>query len=286
MKHRSVTLGIAAAILAAVVWTIMDVFVKSLPRIGAGEISLLRGIIGMLFLPWLARREGKPLISGKDTALLHLRGFTGGFGMVLFFVSVHGLTLGDAEILSQLCAFFMCLMAPFFLRTRPGRAVVLPLVTIAVGAAVTLRVWDFDSFNGYALIGLASAISSAGAYICIGKLTEVPGRHSGTELVLYFQIYSIICGALLMPFTGIVWPTAQEWVWIVLVAVTALAGQMLFAWGCLHVHSIIISFVMYTAILFHILAGWLFWGEVLTLCSWVGGALIVAGSALLLWRTK
>lgn len=36
------------------------------------------------------------------------------------------------------------------------------------------------------------------------------------------------------------------------------------------------------SILFHILAGALFWGEVLTGYSWVGGSLIVLGSVLLL----
>ena len=44
------------------------------------------------------------------------------------------------------------------------------------------------------------------------------------------------------------------------------------------------NFVMYTGILFHILAGYLLWGEQLSLYSWVGGALIVAGSVLLILK--
>jgi len=43
-----------------------------------------------------------------------------------------------------------------------------------------------------------------------------------------------------------------------------------------------VNFLMYTGILFHILAGALLWGETLTLYSWVGGSLIVLGSVLLL----
>lgn len=162
---------------------------------------------------------------------------------------------------------------------------IVPLGIIAAGAAVVLQVWNFDSFNGYALFGLGSALSSALAYIAIGRLTEEPGRHSGTELVFYFQLYSMLCGAVLLPF-GFVMPEGAEWLWILGLSVTAIAAQMVFTWGCQHVHSLIISFVMYTAILFHILAGWLFWGEVLTVYSWAGGAAIVGGSALLLWRTR
>lgn len=71
----------------------------------SGELTFLRGAIGLLFLPFIARQEARPVFSGKDTMLLHLRGFTGGFSILLFFISLKGLTLGDAEILTELSAF-------------------------------------------------------------------------------------------------------------------------------------------------------------------------------------
>lgn len=284
-SKNSVTLGILAAILSSILFTGTDVFAKALLHLGTGEITFFRGIIGMAFLPFLAKREGQRLFSGKDTLLLHVRGFTGGFGLLLFFFSLKGLTLGDSEILAQLCAFFMFVMAPFFLKNNPKGNIVSALLIIAAGAAIVLQVWNFNSFNVYALIGIASAISSAAAYICIGKLTEEKGRHSGAEIVFYFQLYSLICGAVLMPFDSVM-PAGTDWLWILGLSVAAISAQMTFTWGCQHVHSVIISFVMYTAILFHILAGWLFWDEVLTVYSWIGGAMIVGGSALLLWRTR
>lgn len=284
-SKNAVTLGILAAILAAILFTAMDVFVKALLRLGTGEITCLRGLIGMAFLPFIAKSEGQRLFSGKDTLLLHVRGFTGGMGLLLYFFSLRGLTLGDAEILAQLCAFFMFIMAPLFLHNNPKGNVVTALFIIAAGAGVVLQVWNFSSFNMYALVGIVSAIFSAGAYICIGRLTEEKGRHSGAEIVFYFQLYSMLCGAALMPFDSVM-PEGTDWLWIIGLSITAIAAQMSFTWGCQHVHSVIISFVMYTAILFHILAGWLFWDEVLTVYSWIGGAMIVVGSALLLWRTR
>lgn len=272
-RSNRAAMGVAAAMAAALLFTGMDVCAKALPRLGAGELTFLRGAAGLLFLPFIARQEARPVFSGADRGTLHLRGFTGGLGILLFFFSLEGLTLGDAEILTELSAFFMCLLSPFFLRSGPGRA------------AVMLQVWNFSSFNGYALFGLGSALASAAAYICIGRLTEVPGRHSGTELVFYFQFYSMLCGAALLPL-GFVWPEGTEWLWVLGLSVTAVAAQMVFTWGCQHAHPLVISFVMYTAILFHILAGWLFWGEVLTAASWAGGAAIVGGSALLLWRSR
>jgi drug/metabolite transporter (DMT)-like permease len=284
-SQNKVTLGIAAAILSALLFAGMDVFVKTLSHLGTGEITFFRGLIGIGFLPYLARKEGMPIFSGKDRVTLHLRGISGGLGILLFFFSLKGLTLGDAEILAQLCSFFMVFLAPFFLKQNPRGHIFAPLLLIATGAAVILQVWNFRAFNEYAMIGVLSAFSSAFAYIFIGKLTEIPKRHSGCEIVFYFQLYSAICGALLMPF-DFVMPRGIDWIFIFGLAVTAIFAQMSFTWGCQHVHPIIISFVMYTGILFHILAGWIIWGETLTAYSWIGGAAIVGGSAWLLWKTK
>lgn len=283
-KKNRVTLGILAAVFAAFLFSGMDVFAKALGRLGTGEITFLRGIIGMAFLPLIARKESLPVFSGRDRLLLHVRGACGGFGILFFFYSIRGLTLGDAEILAQLSAFFMCLLAPFCLKRNPQGNLVLPLVVIAAGAGIILQIWNFHSFNLYAAVGILSAFLSGAAFICIGRLTE-KGGHSGTEIVFYFQLYSMLAGAVLMPF-DFVMPEGLDWLWILGLSLMAVFAQVSFTWGCQYVHSIVVSFVMYTGILFHVLAGWLFWGEVLTACSWIGGALIVGGSALLLWRTK
>lgn len=283
-KPNALAMGILAAILASVLLTVMDGLVKTLGRIGTGEITFFRGIFGMAVLPLLPRSR-LPLFSGKDRLLLHLRGAAGGAGILTFFYSLRGLTLGDAYILAELSAFFMYLMAPFFLKSRPSGSLAPALVIMAAGAAVLLEVWNFSSFNGYALIGILAAFSSAVAYIAIGKLTEVKDSHSGTEIVFYFQLYSILSGVILMPFDYVT-PVGGEWGLIILLSLAAVSAQMLFTWGCENVNSVVVSFAMYTGILFHVIAGWLFWGEILTLSSWIGGTLIVGGSLMLLWKTR
>lgn len=208
------TAGILASILAALLFTAMDVSAKALGHLGMGEITFIRGLAGLLFIPLIARGEGMPLFSGKDRGLLHLRGLMGAFGILLFFYSLPGLTLGDAEILVQLSAFFMCILSPIFLKTRLPGKVIIWLFVIAAGAAIVLRIWNFQAFNGYAVLGVISSFCSACAYTCIGKLTE-KGGHSGAELVFYFQVYSMAGGALLM--TGhMVMPLGGDWAWILL----------------------------------------------------------------------
>ena len=157
-------------------------------------------------------------------------------------------------------------------------------IAFGSGAAVVLQVWNFQAFNGYALLGVISSFCTASAYTCIGRLTE-KGGHSGAEIVFYFQIYSMIGGALLMA-GHMVMPSGVDWVWIFFMSLSALFAQVALTWGCTHIPPVIVTFAMYTGILFHILAGWFLWGERLTLFSWTGGAVIVFGSAMLLWKTR
>lgn len=174
-KPSSMTLGILASILAALLFTLMDVSAKAVSYLGTGELTFVRGLVGLFFLPLIAAREALPLFSGKDRLLLHTRGIFGGMGILLFFFCLKGLTLGDAEILVQLAASFMCILSPIFLKTTPAGNVRFWLFIIAAGAAVVLKVWDYSSFNGYALIGVVSAFCSACAYTCIGRLNEKVG---------------------------------------------------------------------------------------------------------------
>ena len=278
------TLGITASILAAFLFTVMDVSAKVLAPLGMGEITFIRGMAGLFFIPLITRHEGKPIFSGKDRLLLHLRGLFGGFGILLFFYSLPGLKLGDAEILVQLSAFFMCILSPIFLKTTPSGKVVPWLITIAAGAAVVLQVWNFEAFNRYALLGVISSFCTASAYTCIGRLTE-KGGHSGAEIVFYFQLYSMIGGALLMVGHMVV-TAGTDWIWIFFMSFSALFAQVALTWGCTHIPPVIVTFAMYTGLLFHILAGWLLWGEELTAFSWIGGTVIVFGSAMLLWKTR
>lgn len=283
MGLSTTTKGILASVLAALFFTTMDVGAKLLIHMGTGEITFFRGLLGLLLLPLMARREALPVFSGKDRLLLHLRGIFGCACLLFFFYCLTGLKLGDAEILTQLSAFFMCLLSPLFLQAKLGRNVIPWLVMIAAGAALVLQVWNFSSFNVYAIFGILSALGAAAAYVCIGRLTE-RGGHSQTELVFYFQVYSMLGGLLLMAGGQAVWPRGTEWLWIVGMSVSALLGQVSLTWSCTHIHPTIMNFVMYTGILFHILAGYILWGEQLSLYSWVGGALIVAGSVLLILK--
>lgn len=272
--------GIAASIGAALCFTVMDAFVKALGHIGTGELTFFRGLIGLAFLPVLAHFSQTPVFSGRNRILLLLRGLFGGSGIIFVFLSIQGLTLGDASILTQLSAFFMCMLSPLFLKEQWPSHVLPGLLMIIAGTFMVLQIWNYGAFNIYALYGLAGAVCSAAAYITIGLLGE-KGGHSDIEIIFYFQFCSMILGGFLTV-PGFTMPAGTEWLWVAGMSFSALTAQMLLTWAYQHAHSLVVSFTMYTGVLFHVWFGWALWNETLTLYSELGGFLILAGSAFLL----
>lgn len=280
-KRSSIVLGVFATVLASLSFTFMSACARILEPMPSGEMTLFRGIFGLLFLPLLSLVSKEPFYTGRFRGYLSLRGLFGSIALLFYFLSIEGLTLGDAQILSQLASFFMCLMAPFFLDEKLPPQAVLPLFVIAVGTGLVVQIWNFHSFNRFAIYGMAGGFFSAAAYIVISRLAE-KGFKSNSEIVFYFQIFSILVGLFMVQNENITMPGGMEWIWTAGLGFFALAAQMFMTWAFQHVNSIIVSFLMYSEILFHIIYGRIFWDERMTVWSSMGGLLIVAGSIMLM----
>ncbi len=274
-------MGVVTTLLASLSFTLMSACAKWLPDMPSGEMTLFRGLVGLLFIPILCLQTKEHFFSGKYVGYLCLRGLFGSIALFFYFLSIEGLTLGDSQILSQLAAFFMCLLSPLFLKERLSSQAIPGMVVIAVGTLCVVQIWDFHAFNVYTLFGIGGGFFSAAAYIVISYLAE-KGFKSNTEIVFYFQIFSILVGLTLIGKEQWIWPSGWDWFFVVGLGLFALSAQMFMTWAFQHVNSVIVSFLMYSEILFHVIFGWACWNEIMAPSSWIGGAMIVAGSIMLM----
>ena len=277
----SITMGVITTILASLSFTFMSACAKWLPDMPSGEMTLFRGIVGLFFIPILCMQTKEHFFSNRHKLMLCLRGLFGSIALFFYFLSIEGLTLGDSQILSQLAAFFMCLLSPLFLKERLPKQAVPGLIAIAVGTLCVVQIWSFNAFNVYTLFGIGGGFFSAAAYIVISRLAE-KGFKSNTEIVFYFQIFSILVGLSISGSETWIMPKGWDWFFVVGLGLFALSAQMFMTWAFQHVNSLVVSFLMYSEILFHVLFGWAFWDEMMAPASWLGGALIVAGSIMLM----
>lgn len=280
-KRSSIVMGVVTTLLASLSFTLMSACAKWLPDMPSGEMTLFRGLVGLLFIPILCLQTKEHFFSGKYVGYLCLRGLFGSIALFFYFLSIEGLTLGDSQILSQLAAFFMCLLSPLFLKERLPSQAIPGMVVIAAGTLCVVQIWDFHAFNVYTLFGIGGGFFSAAAYIVISYLAE-KGFKSNTEIVFYFQIFSILVGLSFLGNESWIWPSGWDWFFVVGLGLFALSAQMFMTWAFQHVNSVIVSFLMYSEILFHVIFGWAFWNEIMAPASWLGGAMIVAGSIMLM----
>lgn len=112
----NIFLGVVTTILASLSFTAMSACAKALAPISSEEMTFFRGLVGLIFIPLLTLQTKEPFFTGKYKFMLSLRGFFGSAALLFYFLSIEGMTLGDSQILSQLAAFFMCILSPIFLK--------------------------------------------------------------------------------------------------------------------------------------------------------------------------
>ena len=271
--------GLVFAMSSALMFSVMNAFVKELSRtMGTGEIVFVRSLIGVIVI-LLVMKKCRISFSHHDIPALVFRGVAGGVSMYLWFYSMRGLPLADASILQQLSAFFVLLISIFYLKDKMPRSAIAPLCAIVLGACFVLRPWDYNSFSVYAVYAIISSFLVAAVYTTIHKLFD-KGGHSSWEIVFYFLFFSTLIGAVTM-IGSVKMPTTYEAVLLVAVGITSLLAQEFMTKGFEYANQVLVSFIMYMGIFLNALWGYVFFGEIMSLLSLIGGIFIIAGSLYL-----
>jgi drug/metabolite transporter (DMT)-like permease len=233
--------GILAMALSAVAFSTMAALVKQAGRtIPNQELVALRSLASILPILALFWWRGVPLRAMRP-GWLGLRGLLGYIAISCWFLSLNRLALPDAVMIQYTSPVFTALMAPFILhepsRPRDRWALLIALL----GVAVVVRPGMGVTMAG-ALIGLAGAVSSAGAYMTVRAL-----RHSdhpfmvmlsfpavASALSLMWLLAGSLAGEsvpLLARAAGWVWPDARGWWLIAGIALMTAVGQMFLTYG-------------------------------------------------------
>jgi drug/metabolite transporter (DMT)-like permease len=214
----------AALLLAAAVLSFsgMSALVRLIGEaIPTAEVMFIRAAVGLPLLLAVALRERAPLL-GVNRRLLLLRGVVGTGAVAGLFYAVARIPVGEAMLLNQSTPIFALPLAAIFLGERITRRHGLLALAALAGVALVIRP-GLGFLNVPGLVALASALLSAGAYVCVRKLTATDATPT---IVLWFTATSAL---LTFPFAaaGFVAPTAPQWLALLGVGATAALGQLL-----------------------------------------------------------
>ena len=128
-------------------------------------------------------------------------------------------------------------------------------------------------------VAFLSAVFSGVAYTAIGALKN---REPPEVIVFFFSLFSTIAsGIAMLPQFKV--PDARELAWLICIGVFAFVGQIALTQAYVHAQAAQVSIFNYSGILFSMILGNLFLGQVPALSSAAGGVLVfLAGIVILI----
>ncbi len=279
---RGISLGARYMILSAFAFSVMSLFVKLAgQRIPPHEIVAARAAISLVLSYLVLAKAGIP-IWGHRKGLLIARGCVGFIALSCVYYALTVLPLAEATVIQYLHPMFTALLAAFFLRERPGVAVIACIVLSFVGLILVAQPGFLFGGDDAGLPPLALAAAVAGAfgsgaaYVLVRKLaaTEHP-----LVIVFYFPLVALPATFPAM-WLDFVWPQGVEWLLLLAVGITTQVGQVALTKGMQLETAARATSFSYIQIIFATSWGVFFFGDVPSAWTWAGAFLIVGGTLL------
>lgn len=261
-------------LLSTFFFALMQVCVKWVPHIPAEEIIVFRSLISLAISLWFLRRAGVS-VWGNNRKLLLARGAFGAVALILYFNVLQNIPLATAATIQYLSPIFTAILGIFIVkeRVRPWQwfFFLVSFVGILVIEGVETNV---DSL--YLWLGVASAVFTGVAYSIVRRLNV---QEHPLVIIFYFPLVTLpVVGV----YTLFNWVQPEGWDWLVLLLV-GLFTQLGQYYMTLSYQSEEISKVAnltYIGIIYALLFGFFFFGEMLNVWTYVGMALVLLGVIL------
>lgn len=279
--HRTDVQGARALVLSSLAFSLMTVCVKQLGgRIPVTEIVLARSVISIMLTGVGLRMAGvNPL--GNNRGLLLARGLAGSLALLCFFQAVTSLPLASATVLQYTYPTFTAGAAWILLAEPLRRRIGLAVAVGWIGVVLVIQPqWIGSGMATLALIpvllGLAGALCTALAYVCVRKLsvTEHP-----LVIILYFPLVSIPISLPGVIQQGVM-PSGLDWLWLIGVGVLTQLGQIWVTRGLSCLPAARATSLNYVQVVFAATWGWIWFHETVNVLTLAGAALVLMASCI------
>jgi drug/metabolite transporter (DMT)-like permease len=237
-----------------------------------GQLLFYRGFISLLLMGAYMRFAGVSFATPHWKA--HLQRAVASFaGMILYFGGLRALPLAGAVTLNYTSPLMLAATLLVMHRERPPRVMMAAMLSGFAGVLLLMRP-SYDSSQWFGvLLALGSAVAAVFAALNIrslGKLEEPVARTAA-----YFALYTTI-GAFpwfILGNPGQV--DLQGAAYLVAMGVFATLGQVMLTLAYQRGHTLLVSLLGYSQVIFATLFGIALWGEHPPVSSWMAMALIV-----------
>lgn len=284
--------GILLKIFAALFTVVMGACVSGLKgEIPIGEVVFFRsaGAFFPLFVWMLIRGNLRQELATRHIGGHIVRSASGTGGMFFNYLALIYLPLVDATALSYAAPLFTVVLAATLLgevvRIYRWTAVGVGLIGVLVMLSPHASWSEISSVarSGQligAALGLAGAVCAA---ISIIQIRHLAKTENAGAIVLYFSLITTLIG---LSTIGFGWEVPTWWQLTLLVG-TGLAGglaQLLITLSLRHAAASLLAPFEYTTMIWALLVGYVFMGQLPVMTTVAGAALVIAAGLFTIWR--
>ena len=265
------TKAVFSMLISALGFTLMSVTVKYLKDIPLFEKVLFRNLVSLVIAFYLIKRSSSPVFGQKKNqlALLARAGF-GLAGVILNFYAISHLTLADSTMLGKLSPIFVTIMACLFLKEKIDKEQIIGIFITFGGALLVIK----PEFSLSIIPSLAGLLSAASAGIAYTLLRYLKDKESPDTIVFYFSVVSVV-GTLPFVLNDYIMPNSTQLMLLLATGLFASIGQFGITYAYKYSKATEVSIYNYSAIVFGIILGFIFFHEIPDMLSLLGGAIII-----------
>lgn len=276
---RGKNIGILYILLAAFCFSIMTLTIRLAGDLPVFQKAFFRNAIAAVIATVILARseQGFKIKKGSMPSLVARASF-GLMGIITNFWATDHLLLPDANILNKLSPFFAIIISVFILKEIPTKFEWGCVVFAFIGALFVVQPTS-GLASLPAFVGMFSGLCAGTAYVFVRKL----GTHGerGPVIVFFFSVFStvILCPLMIMTYEPM---TIQQFLILLICGISAAGGQLCITAAYTYAPAKEISVFDYSQVMFAAIWGFIFFGEIPNLLSFIGYGIIIV-TAVVKW---
>lgn len=283
--------GIFFMLLASFLFALTMVFAKLLSAsMSSVEVTFWRNAIGLIAISFTLFHSPIRNVGGRPYTLI-FRGVIGTVALLTFFYTISATSLSNAIVYAKTEPIFTAILAFFLLKERLRISALLAILIGFLGVVML----NGMAWNYLHVMGILTGFLSALAYTSVRSLKAY---YDSRTVVLSFMISGVLIPMVLMIIAEFytaeslsfalkvfVLPQGRDWIWIVLMGLSAAGGQIYMTRAYFYAKAGLVSSISYSVVLFATVFGILL-GDTLPTISIIIGAFMIVLSGIILSRSK
>ena len=243
------------------------------------EVVFLRNVFGIIVLAPFLLRQGLTPFRTRRLGLHILRSTLNVGSMLLFFSAVAITPLAKVTSLTFLSPVFATLFAVVILHERVGAARWTAVGLGLLGALIIVRP-GIETIDPGTMMTVGAAMFWAVVLIIVKTLSRTDSPITITYYsVTFLTLFSAVPAAMVWT-----WPHGAQWGWLIFTGIAGTASHLSLAQAFKFADASALMPLDFTKLVWIAAIGFLFFAEVPTLWTWIGGAVILGSTTYISQR--